>query len=42
MLILGDAVKSGWDMSNSVAMLEGEPGVWTATALLGLPTKASS
>lgn len=34
MLILGDAVKSGWDMSNSVAMLEGEPGVWTATVYL--------
>ena len=34
MLILGDAVKSGWDMSNSVAMLESESGVWTATVHL--------
>ena len=34
LLILGDAVKSGWDMSNSVAMLEGDSGVWTATVHL--------
>lgn len=34
MLILGDAVKSGWDMSNSVAMLEAESNIWTATVHL--------
>lgn len=34
MLILGDAVKSGWDMSNSVTMLIVEPDIWMATVHL--------
>ena len=34
MLILGDAVKSGWDMSNSVTMLIVEPDIWMAVVHL--------